>query len=1314
MTNILLVPIHLDALFLERDTGVTGAKADFSKLPYFSNSARHDVNPGIANISEEIVSSSFNDHNLTLKAGMHLHWSLPDALTAGVHSETGIDYPHVPNRWLVQRSENGVQKRWLIESDYVHPEDSANSHGGIVYPVDTTQPQTILAANGTANTELQQPFRYLGRQLPFSNWQEDAGAERLDKLTAVGYGEPTFAAFYPECHSVFGCHDDNISSSQLNGDLSYHVIGWYTDSDKDPLSSFLSQFPESSIADIQEQFAWDTGTAISAPEQICCYAKISFAANAELDHPQKNTEVKVAVAHTGTEALSAYLAADRSATVDEKSTVEEQREAIQLAKKLTDKLDTGPKFNEALHEKSFHAVSGGSLWVVTAKHEENDENNAQKDPHSNNLPAAIAADLEQLNIAQQACNRQAEKVTSLRQQLFADWYKYMLAAYPPGDSLENYPDVDAVMYYIQQHSLVNLDAALARQQDFLDTLQVQKTQINSAITAFNDGTTEAKYTLQQQAAPQYWQAKEPVVLLAGEAIKPSNRHGGDGRLHDKAWLHCDFTAVTGVYQDNIDSLISTIDGLAPTTGVEKIGFSDWAHQPWHPFMLNWQVQVTPVSNGSNLHYENDGYRQDYITDNFILQQQQPELVAKNTTSVGSQGHIYSGSSILTPGAKLSLMDSLQVMLNNLTPAQCSQVSGTISAEQSQIYNNKLAAWLKGDSTVTPQQAGKPELADETEAITAFQRWYETKPVYQDETHQHFSDLGATEHANNLIYTAIKSYQHLHDKAFISQALSGFNDALLMRKQTLQLPIADPVAFADYIPFTEQVREKVAGENKTAPQPLESFVPLRAGTLQLKQVQVIDTFGQVKTDIDPNTVIAPERHAPTSSFAPNGYQHSMLLNPRFVQPAKLSFRWLAADTNLVEMNSHPASSPACGWLLANHLDNSLLVYDQAGQSLGVINTSAHWQGAPGTDAPVSIANIANAQLRQLVKKLAIDADVDSGDVQSSKQAFLQDFLSINEAALAHIDPQSYSQHSYLSLYMGKPMAVVRASLQLELQGPAAVDLGWHANIHNKNDTFLNKSSDNFEQVKIPIRLGEQQQLNDGLIGYWPEDAAMAMDESFHSIMPAANASELGINHAQIQAYADTGDGHLQQSLADQAQTLTLLIDPRAKVHASCGLLPTKAIELPAEQYDQALAKLNIAFLAAPVLTPAHELQLPLEQHSDYGWSWLQKRGALWQETATDAVVSQQDFITDFSGNSADLWQELLALGWLTDLGNGQAQVVARDQRSDSVLPPAFAADEHTIEAIFDAGQINPLETQASFTANAQAREGWIKLINKPGD
>jgi hypothetical protein len=47
--------------------------------------------------------------------------------------------------------------------------------------------------------------------------------------------KPTFAAFYPNCLSVFGFHDDAPPQS-LQG-VQYDVIGWYSDPGQDCLHS---------------------------------------------------------------------------------------------------------------------------------------------------------------------------------------------------------------------------------------------------------------------------------------------------------------------------------------------------------------------------------------------------------------------------------------------------------------------------------------------------------------------------------------------------------------------------------------------------------------------------------------------------------------------------------------------------------------------------------------------------------------------------------------------------------------------------------------------------------------------------------------------------------------------------------------------------------------------------------------------------------------------------------------------------------------------------------------------------------------------
>ena len=75
----LAIPVHLDALFLPDIQLVKNSVDDYTKLP-FTDGAR-DFNPDTPYIGQEIISHPFEDKNLMLNPGIHLHWSLPAGLT---------------------------------------------------------------------------------------------------------------------------------------------------------------------------------------------------------------------------------------------------------------------------------------------------------------------------------------------------------------------------------------------------------------------------------------------------------------------------------------------------------------------------------------------------------------------------------------------------------------------------------------------------------------------------------------------------------------------------------------------------------------------------------------------------------------------------------------------------------------------------------------------------------------------------------------------------------------------------------------------------------------------------------------------------------------------------------------------------------------------------------------------------------------------------------------------------------------------------------------------------------------------------------
>jgi hypothetical protein len=1201
MSSALLVPVHLDALYLEGDRLVVEAMADFSRLPYFDG--QRDVNSNIANISEEIVSQPLQNQNLYLKAGIHLHWALPDALTKGIqvrdeNQQTRTVFPPVPNRWLVTRSSaNQPKMQWVVESDYFYPEGQGSEAGSIAYPIHLQSNQS-------------QPFRYLGRKVPLDTWRETETKDKdLLPLTAVGYGEPTFAAFYPNCHSVFGFHD----AAEMSSGLQYDIIGWYSKNQWDSLQEdFLEDLrtvlqqqghatPISNQILIEEEFKWKVKLqdkqSYPEPSNFFFYSRLNFtrAGTVNLD---RQAPVEVSVGNTGTEALSAYLGQQIGGN-SYKSIIEDQLEALNLSSRLEHRqLDMTAKFKEVRHEKGFNAIAAGTMWTIRSASVDRATADAQK-AHTQAqfvLPDQIADLLNALNLKQKEYDCALHEIESMRRQIFADWYKYMLSAYPPEGRQDQYPDIDEVKYYIEgkggiltlQEKLIETgNLVLTRDQSGItkaDALNSSSMSVafqlakaiqdllNSLQKMQRESPVNMHYSLHQTSCPRYWQPKEPVLLITGDAVKPTPRHGQDG------CLECQILE-NGTYPIIDKSTAVRAAQAAQAAQAMNIASRNWDKQPWNPFLLEWEVEVFPRREGSNHITSNGNYDTEFITSNYILKEDNPDLsVRPGREAIGQGANVYSGRSILTPHAGIKLKEQLSVYLRKQILPQYYEGKKIPTDEQCDSYLNTN--------------------------IQSIKTWYET-------TNASSLDMPGKK-ANDPIYTAIQAYQRLLTLNGLSQSLGGFNEALLMHKQTLQLPIAEPLAFAEYQPFAEAVREMVQQSIRSAPEPLNDFNPIRSGAMKILRLRLVDTFGQVK-ELEVSNIITTEQ------MMTRGGSGWVNLPPRLVQPARLNFRWLSASRGELEMNSHPARTPICGWILPNNLDHSLAIYDDQGKALGLINQRARWESAPGIDREISAADIPNPYLQRVVNYI----------VQKG-QDFLSKFISALDSGLEHIEPENFAHHQGVALLMGRPIAVVRASLNLELQGLPAINQDWNVFADDlRRDT---RKTDGFEQVKIPVRLGESNQFNDGLLGYWLEGK-----DSLGDVV-----------------YASQSDSNIDLTLKDEAKTFTMLIDPRGKVHATCGILPTKAIDIPPAQYQQALEKIEITFLSTPILThltDLHEpsgsanssnqnqkMKLPLPSEAGYEWSWLEKEKSGWVEVPPQNIA-QTNPNAVFSG------KQVVREGWL---------------------------------------------------------------------
>jgi hypothetical protein len=997
------------------------------------------------------------------------------------------------------------------------------------------------------------------------------------------------------------------------------------------------------------------------------------------------------VGNTGTEALSACIGKKLAAESNGlKAGYEDQFEAMHLVSNLEHRqLDVAAKLFEARHEKGFTAVEGGTLWSI--RPESNSADDQAGDASAGiTLPDELGHLLNVVNERQAEFDRASQQIESLRVQLFSDWYKYMLCAYPPNDVGDSYPDIDEVATYIrgthERKDGEKVDgniASLASLEENLDAKNHLKLALDEAINKLQASLNllnqvgsnslrqpQTIYRLKQVSGPRYWEPTEPAILIEGTVATPSKRHGQDGRetdgLLETQWLAD--VSLADLSTDGMRRKVrEKISNMALTPG-GNFAFDPWKGQPWNPFLLEWQVEVFPVEHHSNIDPTTGHYQEDFIVANYELAENDVDLTLKSGQGKTTKAaNMYSGRSILTPHAKAQLAQ---------------QVDTYIFKEVFPLYYKTKGPNAKGlkSKNVPMPRWGRDDLLKQ---ITEVEEWYmgpEESPLLKVQKRQEDPGLTAFRGRRQLA---------LPDSQSLSQSLSGFNDALLMHKQTPQLAVEDPLGFKDYLGFAKSVSDTVDKSIYSAPEPLNDFNPIRSGAMKIHQLRLVDTFGQVKK-LDAKKLLTSE---PLSGASDNTL---VSLPPRLVQPARVNFRWLAADRNEQEMNDHPATTPICGWVLANHLDDSLMIYDNRGKALGslVKKNVVTWLSAPGGGGARVIDDIANPHLKKMVKT-----------IHGLGAGFLDSFITAIDSAVKNIEPENFTQHQDLALLMGRPLALVRASVNLEVKGLPVTHQGWNEFRQNMKE---NTRRDNgFSSVKFPIRIGEYRQFNDGTVGYWREDGK---GEYEGKVFFAPQTDETGkITDSHVKTHKSPEAMVFYQTVKANPQILSLLIDPRGVVHATTGILPVKAINIPPDQYSAALQAIEITFLSTPIITDAGKIHLPLPEEAGYQWSWLQQDDErnTWSEVSSRGLVRKEDFVV-FGAAATDVWTELMGQEWIKLIDQKdptRASVSAKDERKLLVRHKDKTAQ---IEDILDRAHIGPVNLAAKFSGPQEIREGWLKL------
>ena len=185
---------------------------------------------------------------------------------------------------------------------------------------------------------------------------------------------------------------------------------------------------------------------------------------------------------------------------------------------------------------------------------------------------------------------------------------------------------------------------------------------------------------------------------------------------------------------------------------------------------------------------------------------------------------------------------------------------------------------------------------------------------------------------------------------------------------------------------------------------------------------------------------------------------------------------------------------------------------------------------------------------------------------------------------HSDPFGKGGANHPSFYMGRPVAVVRAKIRLQVEGGE------------------NGMSDDLKKYLFQVRLGSVTKSIDGLLGYFVNDdysrfmSVIPFEQSGTSSTPSAGS----IDHDYV-TFDNTID-----LLPEHDVFLTLLMNPQASVHLTCGVLPQKEITLLRDHWEDALSRIAPTFKVGPVLVDPTSVRMPIDDAKpNLIWRWVHR-------------------------------------------------------------------------------------------------------------
>ncbi len=404
-----------------------------------------------------------------------------------------------------------------------------------------------------------------------------------------------------------------------------------------------------------------------------------------------------------------------------------------------------------------------------------------------------------------------------------------------------------------------------------------------------------------------------------------------------------------------------------------------------------------------------------------------------------------------------------------------------------------------------------------------------------------------------------------------------------------------------------------------PQASGTPTPLFGGTLRLDAVRLVDAFGRT-VDVPDAVLDELESTVELGSDTPR----TITMRPRLQGSARWLWRLVDAapppgtppsalgEAYIDQLDPGSAVNPVAGFLLPDHIDETLEVFATTGDALGEVlhdpvSGAVVWEPAPGRPvAPDAGPLVGVPDQSRLVAEVAaalVRVDAAARALPTPPpQGALVSLLRAIDSTLWTVDTYAALGSGTVAGLVGRPVAVVRTTICLETPDDVAeLDVTGPGGAEARRAAFAALAE---EQVEV--QLGTLARSDDALLGYFVGDDfehLHLVDKvlSQHARETGRHLGQLGLLGAAEQVAAPTATALQHPYLVTDGRLLvrpgvpvvvTMLMLPSGRAHLTSGVLPRKDLALSDGWVTPGLTKVMPSVRVGPVLVDPSEIRLPL--------------------------------------------------------------------------------------------------------------------------